>query len=36
MEAVGYLIGIALVTAMIWGAIAPYVQRRYPRNNRRR
>jgi hypothetical protein len=36
MEAVGYLIGAALVAAMIWSAVAPFVQRRYPRDNRRR
>ena len=35
MEAVGYLVGAALVAAMIWGAVAPYLSRRYPRNRRR-
>ena len=36
METIGYLIGFILVAAMLWGAIAPYLERRYPRRNHRR
>lgn len=32
MDFASYLVGALLVAGLIWGAVAPYVERRYPRN----
>ena len=33
MEAIGYLIGVLVVAVVVWASIAPFLERRYPRDN---
>jgi len=35
MEALGYLVGVVVVAFMAWAALAPFLERRYPRKNKR-